>query len=42
MGAVTTKTVADVRRRRLQTAVLATVLFLASGAATLGLSVLDE
>lgn len=42
MGALTTKTVADLRRRRLQTAVLATVLFLASGAATLALSVLDE
>ena len=42
MGALTTKTLADLRRRRLQTAVLATVLFLASGAATLALSVLEE
>jgi putative ABC transport system permease protein len=40
MGAVLTKTVADLRRRRLQTAVLAVVLFLAAGAATLALSVL--
>ena len=40
MGAVVTKTVADLRRRRLQTAVLAVVLFLAAGAATLALSVL--
>jgi putative ABC transport system permease protein len=42
MGALTTKTLGDLRRRRLQTFVLATVLFLASGAATLALSVLDE
>jgi putative ABC transport system permease protein len=42
MGALMTKTAADLRRRRLQTAVLATVLFLASGTATLALSVLDE
>jgi putative ABC transport system permease protein len=41
MGALTSKTLADLRRRRLQTAVLAVVLFLASGAATLALSVLD-
>ena len=40
MGAVLTKTVADLRRRRLQTAVLAVVLFLAAGAATLAMSVL--
>ncbi len=42
MGALTGKTLADLRRRRLQTVVLAVVLFLASGAATLALSVLDE
>lgn len=42
MGALTSKTMADLHRRRLQTAVLAVVLFLASGAATLALSVLDE
>ena len=37
MGAVVTKTLADLRRRRLQTAIMAIVLFLASGAATLAL-----
>src|SRR6476469_3728613 len=42
MGAVAAKTVADLRRRRLQTVVLATVLFLAAGAATLALSILVE
>ena len=41
MGALTIKTLADLRRRRLQTVTLAVVLFLASGAATLALSVLD-
>jgi hypothetical protein len=34
MGAVASKTVADLRRRRLQTIVLAVVLFLGAGAAT--------
>ena len=42
MGAVATKTVADLRRRRLQTVVLAVVLFLGAGAATLALSILVE
>ena len=42
MGALASKTRADLRHRRLQTIVLAVVLFLASGAATLALSVLDE
>ena len=42
MGAVAAKTVADLRRRRLQTVVLALVLFLATGAATLALSILVE
>jgi len=42
MGGVVTKTVADLRRRRLQTAVLAAVLFLAAAAATLSLSILVE
>jgi len=41
MGAARTKAGADVRRRPLQTAVLATVLFLATGAATLALNILD-
>lgn len=41
MGAIATTTVADLGRRRLQAAVLAGVLFLASGAATLALSILD-
>ncbi len=40
MGAVRAKTFADLRRRRLQTAVLAVVLLLASGAATLALGIL--
>lgn len=40
MGAVATKTVADLRRRRLQSVVLALVLFLACLASTLALSVL--
>ncbi len=42
MGAVATKTVADLRHRRAQTVVLAIVLFLATGAATLALSVMVE
>jgi putative ABC transport system permease protein len=42
MGAVATKTFADLRRRRLQTVVLAVVLFLGAGAATLALSILVE
>ena len=42
MGAVASKTVADLRRRRLQTIVLAVVLFLGAGAATLALSILVE
>ncbi|HKB28474.1 MAG TPA: FtsX-like permease family protein, partial [Candidatus Limnocylindrales bacterium] len=41
MGAVTTKSLADLRRRRLQTAILAMVLFLASASATLALSIFD-
>ena len=40
MGVVVTKTVADLRRRRLQSVVLALVLFLACLASTLALSVL--
>lgn len=40
MGAVTTKTVADLRRRRLQSFALALVLFLAAATATLALDVL--
>jgi putative ABC transport system permease protein len=42
MGAVSSKTVADLRRRRLQTIVLAVVLFLGTSAATLALSILVE
>jgi len=42
MGAVATKTIADLRRRRLQSTVLAIVLFLGAGAATLALSILVE
>ena len=42
MGAVRLKTVADLRHRRLQTIVIGVVLFLASAAATLALSVLAE
>ena len=42
MGAVLSKTVADLRRRRLQTVVLAVVLLLGSAAATLALSILVE
>ena len=42
MGAVRVKTFADLRRRRLQTLVIATVLFLASAAATLALNILVE
>ena len=42
MGAVRTKTLADLRRRRLQSWVIGVILFLASGAATLALSVLVE
>lgn len=42
MGAVRLKTIADLRRRRLQTGVIAAVLFLASAAATLALSILAE
>jgi putative ABC transport system permease protein len=41
MGAIATTTLADLRRRRLQAAVLVGVLFLACGAATLALSILD-
>jgi putative ABC transport system permease protein len=40
MGAVRLKTIADMRHRRLQSAVIAVVLCLASGAATLALSIL--
>jgi putative ABC transport system permease protein len=40
MGAVRTTTLAALRRRRLQSVVIALVLLLATGAATLGLSVL--
>lgn len=40
MGAVTTKTFADLRRRRLQSFALALVLFLAAATATLALDVL--
>jgi putative ABC transport system permease protein len=40
MGAVATKTRADLRRRRLQAFALASVLFLATGAATLALNIL--
>jgi putative ABC transport system permease protein len=40
MRAVITKAAGDLRRRRLQTAVLAVVLFLASGAGTLALNIL--
>lgn len=42
MGAVRLKTVADLRRRRLQTGVIAVVLCLASAAATMALSILVE
>jgi putative ABC transport system permease protein len=42
MGAVRAKTLADLRRRRLQTVVIAAVLFLASTAATLALNILVE
>ncbi len=42
MGAVAAKTLADLRHRRLQSSILAIVLFLAAGAATLALSVLAE
>ncbi len=42
MGAVRAKTFADLRRRRLQTLVIAAVLFLASAAATLALNILVE
>ena len=42
MGAIASKTGADLRRRRLQTIVLAVVLFLGTGAATLALSILVE
>jgi putative ABC transport system permease protein len=40
MGAVASKTLADLRHRRLQTAVLAIVMLLACGAATLALGIL--
>ena len=40
MGAVTSKASADLKRRRLQTAVLSLVLFLASAVATLALNIL--
>ena len=42
MGAVASKTAADLRRRRLQSTVLAIVLFLGAGGATLALSILAE
>ena len=42
MGAVGTKLVADLRRRRLQAVVLAVVLFMATAAATLALTILVE
>ena len=42
MGAVASKSVADLRRRRLQSTVLAIVLFLGAGGATLALSILVE
>lgn len=42
MGAVRMKTLADLRRRRLQTLVLTVVLFLAAGAATLAADILFE
>jgi putative ABC transport system permease protein len=42
MGAVRVKTLADLRRRRLQSGVIAVVLFLASAAATLALAILAE
>jgi putative ABC transport system permease protein len=42
MGAIMLKTVADLRRRRTQSAVIAAVLFLAGAAATLALGVLVE
>src|SRR3954469_6677435 len=42
MGAVRTQAIAHLRRRPLQAAVLATVLCLASGAATIALDVLVE
>ena len=42
MGAVRSKALADLRRRRLQAIVIALVVFLASGAATLALNVLVE
>ena len=42
MGAVSTKVLADLRHRRLQARVIGLVLFLATAAATLALSVLVE
>ncbi|HEV8403750.1 MAG TPA: ABC transporter permease [Candidatus Limnocylindrales bacterium] len=42
MGAVAAKSLADLRRRRLQSVVLAIVLFLGAGGATLALSILVE
>jgi putative ABC transport system permease protein len=41
MSAVTTKVLGDLRRRRLQAAVIAVVIFLASGTTTLGLTLLQ-
>ena len=41
MSAVTTKVLGDLRRRRLQAAVIAIVIFLASGTTTLGLTLLQ-
>jgi len=41
MSAVTTKVLGDLRRRRLQAAVIAFVIFLASGTTTLGLTLLQ-
>ncbi|HLQ62207.1 MAG TPA: hypothetical protein VK131_10110, partial [Candidatus Acidoferrales bacterium] len=41
MSAVLTKVLADLRRRRLQAAVIAVVIFLASGTTTLGLTLLQ-
>ena len=42
MGAVRTQALADLRRRRLQAVVIAAVLCLASGAATIALDMLVE
>lgn len=42
MRAVLTKTVADIGRRKLQSLIIALVILLSSGAATLALSLLVE